>query len=152
LTARLYISLVLPTHPNSKREYKKDNVPAQNSRFSTLPICIMHIIDTEWTRLLRVKWMTKLTALFTARRGHGFLAYLSGQEGLNYQFDFLQPTHSLFGYVNRLVEQYTKVIQPNQQILEQLKERTQEGAWRMILQNARKHGEEQVRERAEMTG
>ena len=81
----------------------------------------------------------KLTALFTARRGRGFLANLSSREGRNYQFDFLRPTHSLFGYFNRLVEQYTKVIQPNKQMLEQLKERTQEGACWSILENARKH-------------
>ncbi|KIM48855.1 hypothetical protein M413DRAFT_15132 [Hebeloma cylindrosporum] len=81
----------------------------------------------------------KLTALFTARRGRSFLASLSAREGRNYQFDFLRPTHSLFGYFNRLVEQYTKVIQPNKQMLEQLKERTQEGAKWSLLENARKH-------------
>ncbi|KAF7777486.1 hypothetical protein Agabi119p4_3558 [Agaricus bisporus var. burnettii] len=53
----------------------------------------------------------KLTALFTARRGHTFLATLSAKEGRNYQFDFLRPTHSLFGYFNRLVEQYSKNLE-----------------------------------------
>jgi splicing factor 3A subunit 1 len=81
----------------------------------------------------------KLTALFTARRGRSFLANLSGREGRNYQFDFLRPNHSLFGYFNRLVEQYTKIIQPNKQMLEQLKERTQEGARWSMLENARKY-------------
>lgn len=74
----------------------------------------------------------KLTALFTARRGRSFLAALSGREGRNYQFDFLRPTHSLFGYFNRLVEQYTKVLYPNK-VLEQLKSRTGEGArWKTL--------------------
>lgn len=75
----------------------------------------------------------KLTALFTARRGRSFLANLSIREGHNYQFDFLRPTHSLFGYFNRLVEQYTRVLHPNKETLEQLKERTQEGArWKTL--------------------
>ncbi|KAF8162988.1 pre-mRNA splicing factor [Crassisporium funariophilum] len=81
----------------------------------------------------------KLTALFTARRGRSFLASLSAREGRNYQFDFLRPTHSLFGYFNRLVEQYTKIIQPNKETLEQLKERTQPAARWETLELARKH-------------
>lgn len=81
----------------------------------------------------------KLTALFTARRGRSFLATLSAREGRNYQFDFLRPTHSLFGYFNRLVEQYTKVIQPSKELLEQLKERSQEGARWKTLEDARKY-------------
>ncbi|KAF8969799.1 Pre-mRNA splicing factor PRP21 like protein-domain-containing protein [Flammula alnicola] len=86
-----------------------------------------------------VTYTMKLTALFTARRGRSFLANLSAREGRNYQFDFLRPTHSLFGYFNRLVEQYTKVIQPNKEMLEQLKERTQEGSRWKTLEDARKH-------------
>ncbi|KDR73452.1 hypothetical protein GALMADRAFT_227902 [Galerina marginata CBS 339.88] len=81
----------------------------------------------------------KLTALFTARRGRSFLANLSAREGRNYQFDFLRPMHSLFGYFNRLVEQYTKVIQPDKETLEKLKDRAQKGARWQILENARKH-------------
>ncbi|TCD66460.1 SF3a splicing factor complex subunit [Steccherinum ochraceum] len=67
----------------------------------------------------------KLTALFTARRGRSFLAALSSREGRNYQFDFLRPTHSLFSYFNRLVEQYSKVILPSKEVLQQLKERSE---------------------------
>jgi len=67
----------------------------------------------------------KLTALFTAQRGRSFLAALSSREGRNYQFDFLRPTHSLFGYFNRLVEQYSKVILPSREMLEELKERAE---------------------------
>ncbi|KAH9977204.1 Pre-mRNA splicing factor PRP21 like protein-domain-containing protein [Lactifluus volemus] len=74
----------------------------------------------------------KLTALFTARQGHSFLANLSVKEGRNYQFDFLKPTHSLFGYFNRLIEQYTKVLMPTQETLDKLKERSENGAkWKM---------------------
>ena len=83
----------------------------------------------------------KLTALFTARRGRNFLASLSAREGRNYQFDFLRPTHSLFGYFNRLVEQYTKVLHPNKDVLEQLKERTEEGSQWRTLELARKYAQ-----------
>ncbi|KAF7978110.1 hypothetical protein HWV62_1524 [Athelia sp. TMB] len=81
----------------------------------------------------------KLTALFTARRGRNFLATLSAREGRNYQFDFLRPQHSLFGYFNRMVEQYARIISPPKEVLEQLQKQTEEGArWRM-LELARKH-------------
>ncbi len=74
----------------------------------------------------------KLTALFTARQGHSFLATLSVKEGRNYQFDFLKPTHSLFGYFNRLIEQYTKVLMPTPETLQKLKEQSDAGAkWKM---------------------
>jgi splicing factor 3A subunit 1 len=81
----------------------------------------------------------KLTALFTARRGRSFLASLSAREGRNYQFDFLRPTHSLFGYFNRLVEQYSKVINPSKDALESLTKRTGEVARWETLEIARKH-------------
>ena len=81
----------------------------------------------------------KLTALFTARRGRSFLATLSAREGRNYQFDFLRPTHSLFGYFNRLVEQYTPVLQPAPAVLTKLAERAQEGARRTMLEQSRRH-------------
>jgi hypothetical protein len=43
----------------------------------------------------------RLTALFTARSGRKFTSDLAARESRNYQFDFLRPTHSLFGYFNR---------------------------------------------------
>ncbi|KAH9053850.1 Pre-mRNA splicing factor PRP21 like protein-domain-containing protein [Lactarius vividus] len=77
----------------------------------------------------------KLTALFTARQGHSFLAALSVKEGRNYQFDFLKPTHSLFGYFNRLIEQYTKVLMPTPETLGKLKDRSEAGAkWKMLTE------------------
>ena len=50
----------------------------------------------------------KLTAQFVARNGRQFLTTLVNREK-SYQFDFLRPQHSLFGYFTKLVEQYTKV-------------------------------------------
>lgn len=43
----------------------------------------------------------RLTALFAARSGTQFTRELAGRESRNYQFDFLRPSHSLFGYFNR---------------------------------------------------
>lgn len=92
----------------------------------------------------------KLTALFTARRGRNFLAALSTKEGRNYQFDFLRPTHSLFSYFNRLVDQYSKVLHPPKETLEQLKERSQEGARWKELEIAKKRARwEQVKREKE---
>ncbi|TFK55258.1 hypothetical protein OE88DRAFT_1622827 [Heliocybe sulcata] len=80
----------------------------------------------------------KLTALFTARRGRTFLASLSAREGRNYQFDFLRPTHSLFGYFNRLVEQYMRVLYPAKETLETLAARANPGdKWRTLEQARR---------------
>jgi len=98
----------------------------------------------------------RLAALFTARRGRKFLENLSVREGRNYQFDFLRPSHSLYGYFNRMVEQYTKVLHPAEdqlarlrrgstdrwQTLEECKKR---GEWEKV----RKDKEQQKREEAE---
>lgn len=62
----------------------------------------------------------RLTALFHARRGRAFLSSLSVREGRNYQFDFLRPTHSLYGYYNRMVESYQKVITPREGLIAEL--------------------------------
>ena len=66
----------------------------------------------------------RLTALFHARRGRSFLSSLSVREGRNYQFDFLRPTHSLFGYYNRMVESYQKIISPAPGTIENLVKET----------------------------
>ena len=88
----------------------------------------------------------KLTALFTARRGRNFLTALAAREARNYQFDFLRPTHSLFPHFNRLVEQYSKVLHPSKETLQELKERAQEGAKWKDLEIARKRARwEQVK-------
>lgn len=52
--------------------------------------------------------VVKLTAQFVARNGRQFLTNLMNRDK-SYQFDFLRPQHSLFGYFTKLVEQYTKV-------------------------------------------
>jgi splicing factor 3A subunit 1 len=54
----------------------------------------------------------KLTALFVARNGKQFMNTLAQKEAKNFQFDFLQSNHSLFGYFTKLVEHYTHVLIP----------------------------------------
>ncbi|KAJ2222739.1 SF3a splicing factor complex subunit [Coemansia sp. RSA 1722] len=54
----------------------------------------------------------RTTAQFVARNGRSFMAQLAQRESGNYQFDFLQPTHSLFGYFRKLVDQYSLVFFP----------------------------------------
>ena len=91
----------------------------------------------------------KLTALFTAQRGRPFLSALAQKEARNYLFDFLKPTHSLFGYFNQLVEQYVRVLSPSPEVLAQLKERTEPGAKWTLLEKAKSHAkwEQKKRER-----
>jgi len=60
----------------------------------------------------------KLTALFTARKGRAFASMLSTREGRSYQFEFLRPSHSLFGYFNRMVEQYRLVMEPTEELMQ----------------------------------
>ncbi|POY73249.1 hypothetical protein BMF94_3583 [Rhodotorula taiwanensis] len=70
----------------------------------------------------------RLTALFTARSGRKFTSDLAARESRNYQFDFLRPSHSLFGYFNRLVEQYTKILVPSKEFLGRVERRAGAGA------------------------
>ncbi|ORX36927.1 Pre-mRNA splicing factor PRP21 like protein-domain-containing protein [Kockovaella imperatae] len=84
----------------------------------------------------------RLTALFHARRGRSFLSSLSVREGRNYQFDFLRPTHSLYGYYNRMVESYTKIMQPPPGLIEGLiKEASDPEAKWKTLEEARNRAE-----------
>merc|ERR1712125_263272 len=63
----------------------------------------------------------KLTAQFVARNGQKFLIGLTQRESRNPQFDFLKPTHALFGYFTSLVDAYTKCLMPNKDDVEKLK-------------------------------
>jgi len=63
----------------------------------------------------------KLTAQFVARNGQKFLIGLTQRESRNPQFDFLKPTHALFGYFTSLVDAYTKCLMPNKDEIEKLK-------------------------------
>jgi len=51
--------------------------------------------------------VVKLTALFVAKNGRGWMTGLSQREAGNFQFDFLRPQHTLYQFFTRLVDQYT---------------------------------------------
>ncbi|EXJ85455.1 hypothetical protein A1O1_05819 [Capronia coronata CBS 617.96] len=55
--------------------------------------------------------VVKLTALHVARKGKSWMTALSQREARNYQFDFLRPQHSLYNFFQRLVDQYTTLLQ-----------------------------------------
>lgn len=54
--------------------------------------------------------IVKLTALYVAKNGRGWMTQLSQREANNFQFDFLRPQHSLNQFFNRLVDQYALLI------------------------------------------
>lgn len=83
----------------------------------------------------------RLTALFVAKRGRSFLQSLSVREGRNFQFDFLRPTHSLYGYFNRTVEMYIKIMAPPAELLLELDLGEDEERKWDVLDRARKRGE-----------
>mmetsp|Transcript_109717 Transcript_109717/g.171618 ORF Transcript_109717/g.171618 Transcript_109717/m.171618 type:complete len:695 (+) Transcript_109717:39-2123(+) len=66
----------------------------------------------------------KLTAQFVARNGQKFLIGLTQRESRNPQFDFLKPTHALFGYFTSLVDAYTKCLMPSKDEVEKLKKKS----------------------------
>ena len=55
--------------------------------------------------------VVKLTALHVARKGKSWMKALSQREARNFQFDFLRPQHSLYNFFQRLVDQYTALLQ-----------------------------------------
>lgn len=63
----------------------------------------------------------KLVALFVAKNGKQFMEQILENESQNYQFDFLRPTHSVFTFFTQLVEQYSKILDPSQVVLTELR-------------------------------
>ena len=59
----------------------------------------------------------KLAAQFVAKNGNKFLRGLTEREIKNPRFDFLKPTHPLFGYFTALVEAYSRVLAPKSETL-----------------------------------
>jgi splicing factor 3A subunit 1 len=55
--------------------------------------------------------VVKLTALYVAKNGRGWMTQLSQREAANSQFDFLRPQHSLYQFFSRLVDQYSDLLQ-----------------------------------------
>lgn len=104
--------------------------------------------------------MIKLTAQFVARNGQKFLIGLTQRESRNPQFDFLKPTHALFGYFTSLVDAYTKCLMPNKDEIEKLKrcmespaeifeKATLRFAWDEQEQAQREHNEQEEQQEKE---
>lgn len=102
----------------------------------------------------------KLTAQFVARNGQKFLIGLTQRESRNPQFDFLKPTHALFGYFTSLVDSYTKCLMPNKDEIEKLKKlianpseimdkANSRFAWDEQVEETRQHNEEAERQEKE---
>jgi splicing factor 3A subunit 1 len=64
----------------------------------------------------------KMTAQFVARNGKPFLTNIMNKEQRNPMFDFLKPAHSHFQYFNKLVEQYTKILLPQKDLLDKMRQ------------------------------
>lgn len=62
----------------------------------------------------------KLTAQFMARNGRLFINALSSRESRNSQFDFLRTNHALFPLFTKLVECYTALLIPNNEMFDKL--------------------------------
>lgn len=60
----------------------------------------------------------KLTAQFVAKNGQKFLQGLTEREIRNPRFNFLKPTHGLFGYFISLVEAYSCALVPKSEYLD----------------------------------
>lgn len=54
--------------------------------------------------------VVKLTALYVAKNGRGWMTQLSQREAGNFQFDFLRPQHTLYQFFSRLVDQYQDLL------------------------------------------
>ena len=63
----------------------------------------------------------RLAAQFVARNGRAFLAGLAAKEAGNPAFNFLKPTHSLFGFFSALCDAYQKVLMPKKGTMEKLR-------------------------------
>ena len=62
----------------------------------------------------------KLAAQYVAKNGENFLQGLTEREIRNPRFEFLKPTHPLFSYFTALVESYSRVMVPKNELLQRL--------------------------------
>ena len=56
-----------------------------------------------------------------ARNGKGFLSELAQREARNVDFNFLKPTHSMFGFFTALTDAYSRALMPPAGVMEGLK-------------------------------
>ncbi|KAJ1547172.1 hypothetical protein HK096_004084 [Nowakowskiella sp. JEL0078] len=106
----------------SKKDEKSKVTPHQKDEQQTAPKVVKiipieppqfeYIYDIPVKPALDID-IIKLTAQYAARNGQEFMSALSARERNNAQFDFLRPSHSLFGYFTKLIEQYRKIMRPS---------------------------------------
>jgi splicing factor 3A subunit 1 len=96
----------------------------------------------------------KLTARFYARNGARFLSGLTAREHRNPQFDFLKATHVLYPYFQKLVDAYSRIINPSQAALAELESNSGDwyGVYRRILPDAEHERLKVEKERAAQEG
>ncbi len=63
----------------------------------------------------------KLTAQMVARNGSSFMRGVVDREHANPQFNFLKPTHSLFGFFTNLCDAYSRVLMPPKGLVDKLR-------------------------------
>lgn len=98
---------------DAQRQREKEQRPTEPEPFQFLvDLPIITAMDLD---------IVKLTALFVSKRGRGFASSLAAREGRSYQFEFLRPSHSLFGFFNRLVEQYRTVMEPSPEMIKRVR-------------------------------
>lgn len=81
----------------------------------------MQVPDPEGLTALDLDTV-RLTAQFVARNGKAFLTGLATREAGNPHFNFLKPTHSLFGFFTALCDAYSRVLMPPKGLAEQLRQ------------------------------
>ncbi|KAJ1720030.1 SF3a splicing factor complex subunit [Coemansia erecta] len=84
----------------NEEEEEEDYTPATEQFSGSLPLVSAHDLD-----------VLRLTAQFVARNGRSFLHQLMRQHPAGH-FAFAQPAHSLYGYFQAMVAQYSAVMFP----------------------------------------
>lgn len=84
------------------------------------PVDLDFILDAPSIQPLDID-VIKLTAQFVARNGRPFLSSIMNKEQRNPMFDFLKPQHSHFSYFTKLVDQYTKILLPQKDLVSNMK-------------------------------
>ncbi|KAJ3258490.1 splicing factor 3a, subunit 1 [Boothiomyces macroporosus] len=103
-----------------KQEKKEEKVVEQTPVHQDIPVMTnIPLPPPQYEFLVEIPSITKqdmdilkLTAQYVARNGASFMTDLGQREQKNFQFDFLRPSHSLYPYFTRLVDQYSRVLIP----------------------------------------
>lgn len=128
------IARIITAHSQEQKNQPEGTVPS-SSRTLTFSSSGNDTIRGAKISALDVD-IIKMTAQYTAANGKDFLKGLITKEQKNSQFDFLRPTHMLFTYFTSLVDSYTLILHPSNDINEHLKHHSGEGAHQKVLECA----------------